>query len=171
MRSIIIGFSKPKTRKIFSEAIMWMEQSNFSHVYIKIDWPSADRQLVYQASGLQVNFESWSYFQTHAHSVAEFNIDITEEVYKKIATYLCDNLNKPYSMKQVYGMFFVCLGKRMNITITNPYKNRHDAFICSEIGADILKEANIDVGTDSEDIGPKELFDFLETNFSEMRIL
>lgn len=170
MKSIIIGFSRPRSKKVFSEAIMRMQRTNFSHVYVKIDWPSADRQLVYQASGLQVNFESWNHFQTHAHSVAEFKLDMNEDAYSKIATYICDNLNKPYSMKQILGMFFLCLGKRFEISVTNPYKNRHDAFICSEIGADILKTGNIDIGSDSEDVGPKELFDFLETNFNEMRI-
>jgi len=170
MKTVVIGFSRPRSKKLFSEAIMWMQKTNFSHVYVKVEWPSAERELVYQASGLQVNFESWNHFQTHAYSVAEFKIDLTEESYKQVAKYICDNLNKPYSMKQVFGMFLLCLGKRFGIKISNPYKNRHDAFICSEVGADVLETGNIDLGEDSEDVGPRELYEFLETNYSEMRI-
>jgi len=172
MVKIIIGFSRARSKTaLFSKGIMWAQGTPFSHVYIKLNWKAINKLLIYQASGLQVNFESWDHFQTHAVAVSEFEIDVSDETYKKIASFMYDQLNKPYSIKQILGMCCVLFGQKFNLKIENPYKNRSDAFVCSELVIDIIKTAGITIEGDPEDMGPLEVFNFLHENFADKLIL
>lgn len=162
MKKVTVGFSKATSPyAIFSKAIRWGQGTSFSHVYLKISWAAADAGLIYQASGNSVNFESEEHFKTHATVVKEFELDISDEHYKKIAKYVVANLNKPYSLCQILGMTYVLVAKKLGIETKNPYKNRTDAFVCCELIQGVLSEADISFPFDPEDVGPKELFDFL----------
>jgi hypothetical protein len=162
---IYLGFSKAKSKWAFlSKLIMWCQEVPFSHVYMRVDSQSLQRSLIYQASGLKVNFENKGIFDSHAQIVSEFELDVEQETYKKVMQFAIDNVGKPYSKKQLIGMAFVSLGRKMGLNLKNPYKDRRDAFICSELVADIIDivDPSSDLALKSEDLGPKEIYEFLK---------
>lgn len=163
MRKLFVGFSKAKSKwAIVSKLIMWAQGTPFSHVYIRFDSEFIERTFIYQASGSKVNFENLQSFQQHAMVVKEFELAVTPEVYKKILQFAIDNVGKPYSLKQLIGMAWVCLKAKFGMKVQNPFKDRADAFVCSEIGAEVLALAGKEVPEDKDSIGPKEVFSILE---------
>lgn len=165
MKRIIIGFSKARSPlAIMSKLIMWAQGTPFSHTYIKLDWATAKVELIYQASKTYVNFESNRSFLARAEVVKEFEVDLKQDKWEAVAQYIGANLDKPYSIKQMIGMGLVCLGQKLGIKISNPYKNNHDAFICSEVVANIIEKSGGVLTLNKEDMGPKEVYNFLVEN-------
>lgn len=126
-RKITIGFSKGKGIKPFSKAIMWYECTDFSHVYIKINtkW---NTQLIYHASGTQVNFMGIKYFEMNAVPVHEFEFDINEDDYNKLMEFCTLECGAPYSIKQVFGILVADFFKLKK----NPFASKN-RYVCSEL--------------------------------------
>lgn len=164
MKQIVVGFSKAKSKyALFSKLIMHVQSTPFSHVYIKMPWKAASANLIYQASHTSVNFESETHFLIHAEVVEEFNLEISDESYIKIAKYVMENLNKSYSMAQVFGLLFKFIG----LTRSNQFKNGSDAFVCSELINGLLSKADIlDTFEYNEEVGPKEVNEFLRNKYT-----
>ena len=85
MESIIVGFSRPKAWfEPFSWLIRAVTGSQFSHAYIRFYSEEYNRWLVYQASGLKVNFIGQTMFDGAETVYEEFTVPVTA-LTKKIA--------------------------------------------------------------------------------------
>ncbi len=161
MKKIIIGFSRPKgvTCPCFSWAIRaYQGWTDYSHCYIKFHSKSLDRDIVYQASGLQVNFIGNLFFEDHVHVIKEFEIEITDKDYRKIMQLSVDNAGKPYSLMQILGMLYA----EIFGTMPEVFKDGDQKYICSELVGEILvKYCNYEFDKDLETLSPKDIFDAL----------
>jgi hypothetical protein len=162
MKVIEVGFSRPKSKTaIFGKIIQLVQGTPFSHVYIKIYWKTPDENLIYQASGNKVNFETESHFKTHAEIINEFRFEIEDDNYTSLTKFICENLSKPYSMLGVIGLGIKILAYKLGCNIKNPLKDGAMSFFCSEIGDLALQRASIDLKLDPEEAGPKEVYEAL----------
>ncbi len=160
MDTIIVGFSKPAA---FFEPFSWLIRlatwSPFSHAYIRYENSYADRNEIFQASGLVLNFIGETLFDTKEDIYAEFSIPISEATKLKTIQFAIDNVGKPYAMGQIVGFpivwFMGLFGKKIN----NPFYSGGNYF-CSELVCDVLNEIN---GTtlDSSVMTPKDAYTYL----------
>lgn len=161
MREIIVGFSKPKGWfKPYSWLIRAIEGTSYSHTYIKTYARSADTWLVYQASGVQVNFIGEKRFYAAVQVVKEFNLTISEDSYGKFLNFAIRESGAPYGIKGVLGN---PLARVFNLK-KNPFGDGSTSYYCVELVARVLKDGLGVVVSDDEleKIGLKELYELLE---------
>jgi len=157
---IIIGFSTHKSFNLLSWVIKKVERTDFSHVYVKIFSKSLDRYLVYQASGLAVNFCGQDTFYAHNKDVAEFAIAVTPEQKIEVLKKCVDLAGKPYGMKDLIGIGLVRLAGLIRWKIRNPFADGSKTYICSETAATIL----VVIGFKFEELDsttPKDIYEKL----------
>jgi len=163
MANLIIGFSKPKKWfEPFSWLIRLVTSSPFSHAYIKFYSQSYDRTLIYQASGLKVNFIGQPMFDSSELTVAEFTIPITDDALESTVQYAIDRCGSSYGILQILGFGAVLFMRTFGKKIQNPLYSG-DTYVCSELVSDILIEigqANGDV-IDPSTMSPKDVYDYL----------
>lgn len=157
MKTITLGFSRPKHPTLFAKLIMWADNIPYDHVYVKWRWDKIERDIVYQASKLAVNFESNVTFEQHAVAIEEYEIEIDEETHKKVMQFCMDNSNKPYGIKQILGFCWVKANEMLGRTVPNPFPSYGNTYICSKLGAAILAIAGISIGCSLDDIDPLDL--------------
>jgi hypothetical protein len=161
MRKIIVGFSRPKKfLKPFSWAIRLIERTPYSHVYIRSRSENLGVDIVYQASGLQVNFMGLQRFRDHAVTLAEFEFEMPDEMYKNFMRWAITNSGADYSMKQPLGILLI---KLFNLR-DNPFANGRSAWVCSELVGFVF-DAFLGVKIDPkvlDIIGPKGIFKLCE---------
>lgn len=144
MKKFIIGFSTPIKPTLFAKSIMWADKTEYDHVYVKWHSDSIERDIIYQASKLAVNFESDTTFKKHAIAIEEYEIQLDDSVFKKIGQFCMDNSNEPYSIKQVLGLGWVKLNKILfNKVVENPVPANGSEWVCSIIAAEIMIIAGI----------------------------
>lgn len=163
MRRIIVGFSRPKKWKPFAQLIMAVDGTNYDHVYIKLHSDTYQRDIIYQASGLQVNFMSTSVFTSENIVVKEFYVDVSDENYVKMMQFCIDNAGKPYSVKEILGFGWIKLAKVFGKTVSNPFKIDGNEWVCSILADYILENfADKDIPGDYEDADPPVIFNALD---------
>jgi hypothetical protein len=158
---IIFGFSRPKGWfQPFSWAIRFFTWSDISHAYVKFYSAKYDRWLIYQASGLAVNFVGDTEFISKEIVVEEYELDISIETKNKAVQYAIDQCGKSYGMLQILGLLLVVLADRIGIAIPNILYN-NNTFVCSELAADVLLEIGKGQGIDPRVTTPVKLRDFI----------
>lgn len=159
MKKIFVGFSKPIHRifPVYSWAIRALEGTKFSHVYVRHS-SKYNIDLVYQASGTQVNFESGELFFKKAETVREFEFEVTDDAFDKYMVFALKNAGKPYGLLQVFGIaLYALFGLKKN-----PFPSGSANYVCSELVGEILFE----LGKFKYDrelfdrLTPKDLFEF-----------
>lgn len=158
METIYIGFSK-STKKFawFSWLIRLVDGTEYSHVYIKFHSNSLERDIIYQASGTQVNFVGTKIFESCNKVVIEYPLDIKEETKKRILQQAIDKAGIPYGIKEIFGLAIIKLYSLFGKKISNPFGNRDITYVCCELVADLLTEQGILSIKDIESITPKDL--------------
>jgi len=158
---IIFGFSRPKGWfQPFSWAIRFFTWSNISHAYIKFYSTKYDRWLIYQASGLAVNFIGDAMFAPKEVIVEEYEIPISELTKNKTIEYAIDKCGSSYGVLEILGLLLVILAKKVGKNIPNILYN-NNTFVCSELAADILIEIGEGNGLDPKTTTPVDLRNFL----------
>lgn len=165
MDKLYIGFSKPKNNKfpIFSWAIRLVENTPYSHVYIKWHSDYLERDIIYQASGSSVNFMEGSYFNNKAETLYEYEINIPNKSSKIAKQKAMDYSNRPYGIKQIFGILIVKIAKLFNKEIKNPFSDGKATWVCSEIVANILIELGYNINISLDNVTPKDIYNFLES--------
>jgi hypothetical protein len=169
MRKVIIGFSRPKAHFIpFAWLIMAIEKTNYSHVFIRAHSESLDTDLIYQASGLQVNFMGPKYFDDRESSIYEFEAEVPDETYKAFMQWAIMNSGYPYSLKQALGIGLV----RVFNLKKNPFVNDKKSWVCSELAGYVLsKFLDISISADALDTaGPSAIFDLCVKYFKQVEV-
>lgn len=165
-RKIIVGFSKPQNRPlpIFSWIIRAVDNTEYSHVYLKIKSESLDEMLLYEAANGYVNFRSLELWNQKNAVVAEFEVDITDEQLKILLKWCIKNSGKPYSVKQLVGIGWNYVRKAFNYPPKNIFKNEEDGMVCSEVLARILSVVyGIDTGIDFDLVDPRDIYEILSS--------
>lgn len=164
MEKLIIGFSRPKKWKPFAWLIMKGYGTNYDHVYVKFHSDYYDRDIIYQASSVMINFMGTKVFENDNIIVKEFSVDMTSDTKRDLMKFAIDNAGKPYSMKEVLGLAIVRIAELLGKKIENPFKTGTDEYVCSVLGAYILENfGGTDVPGDFENVTPKMLYEFLLT--------
>ncbi len=118
---------------------------------------SLDVDLIYQASGLQVNFMGLQLFNGWETSLSEFEAYVTDDIYRDFMRWAIMNAGADYSLKQALGIGLV---KLFNLK-DNPISNDQRTWVCSELAGYVLNSfigIHIDK-TALDNAGPKEIFD------------
>ena len=160
-----IGFSRPtgKTLPIFSWLIRLAEWTPYSHVYIQWYNKYTDTTVTYEAGGHSVHFVGQTIFNKRAHTVHEYEIEITKEQHKSLMTYCFRNAGIKYGMLQILGIgyskFMGLFGKK----VKNPFTDGKRSMVCSELAGNVLsdillKEHNLDLDV----AGPRAIYEFME---------
>lgn len=160
VKNIVVGFSKPKSVWVpFAWLIRLVTWCPFSHTYIRYENTYANRNVVFQASGLKVNYMGQTMFDGEEDVYAEFNIPISDAAKLSTVQFAIDSVGSPYAVGQILGfpiVWFVALfGKK----IKNPFYSGSNYF-CSEMVADILNEIN-GSELDSSVMTPKDVYQYL----------
>lgn len=165
MKNIVIGFSKPKKMKLFAAAIIFLFRTKFDHVYIKFHSDSYEKDLIYQASKMMINFMGIEVFNSENIIVEEFNVEISEENLKKMIQFAIDNAGKGYSYKEAIGLGLVRIVKNVfNKTINNPFKEGTDKYVCSILVSYVLQNFTDNTKTlgDFQEMAPLDVYNLLK---------
>jgi hypothetical protein len=155
VRKITIGFSKPKGFfKPYSWLIRAFLRTPYSHVYCKHRSEKYNLDLIYQASGIQVNFMSGKQFNKDAITVAEFSFDISEEQFDEYMAFAIGESGAHYSKIKPFEIVF----KKDFDKETGPQ------WVCSTLVAKVCKDYLSDKTVDLDYANPKDIYNFCMQN-------
>lgn len=170
MKTIVIGFSKPKDFKLYAYLIMKIDGGLFDHAYLKFHSDSLNRDIVYQAVGKGVQFVGKILFETKNISVEEYEIQVSDDKYTEMMQFCIDNAGMPYGFVQVLSLGIKKLLSKLNIKINNNPNQVISSEIglktefCSEIVTRCLNKVDPkDFDLNAESITPKDLNSILKS--------
>ena len=161
MDSIIIGFSTPNKFNLFSFLIRIVCRSSMSHAYVKYHDDYTGRWVIFQASGLEVNYISEDKFKTLENIVAEFDLPVSDELKLKVVRDSIDRLGTPYGIKHIFGIVIVLIARGFGKKTKNPFADGGATMVCSELAADELIEVGEGKDLDPETAMPIDVYNFL----------
>lgn len=142
MKTITIGFST--SERWLSKLIRWMSGSKISHSYIKIPIPDFNEAMVFQASGLTVNYTNYDIFKHEANVIAEYELEVTEGQFQLAEWVRITEAGKPYAVKQLFGYVLVLLCRKAGYQVPNPFADGAAAHSCIELVARSLGLENVE---------------------------
>lgn len=161
MRTIRIGFSSPTSWKPFAELIKLVYGIPYDHVYIRIHSESIHRDLIYQASGIQVNFMSPQVFDSSNKTQAMFETELSDESYVRMLQFAVDQAGKSYGVKEAIGLGIVRIAELFGRKISNPFRDGGKTWVCSELAGFILEDfAKANIDGDKHSLSPPEVYDY-----------
>lgn len=165
MKSIIIGFSKPKAWfSPFSWLIRFVERTPYSHVYIRFFSDTFARNIVYQASGRAVNFMGWNLFISKEYSIEEFELSIEDDSHRAMMQYCIDEAGVPYGVLSIFGIGYRLFMGLLNKTVGNPFPSGDASFFCSKLAENIInKFSDQKIPLNPESVLPKDIYTYLES--------
>jgi hypothetical protein len=117
-----------------------------------------ERNVIYQASKLAVNFETQETFDGHSITVEEYEVPLDDQIWKDIMQFAFDNSNKPYGIKEILGFGWVKLCALVGQKVNNPFPTHGASFVCSKLITEILQIAKIvDPRISPDNIDPLDL--------------
>lgn len=162
MQTITIGFSKPNTWKPFAWLIMRAYSTPYDHVYIRIHSDKYERDLIYQASSIMVNFMSPEVFDASNITINSFKLSISDESYKSLMQFCIDNAGKPYGIKDILGLSWVRINDWLGRTVKNPFNDGGTTYVCSELVSTILVDfTDIKLNKDTADMTPLDVYNVM----------
>lgn len=166
MEKLIVGFSKPKKFKLFAWIIMHGYGTPYDHVYMKFHSTVYDRDIIYQASKMMINFMGTQVFESENEIVREFTIDISTENKVKLMQFAIDNAGKPYSWKEAFGIGLVKFCSLFGKNITNPFREGNNEYVCSVLAECMLENClGKDIPQNFQDASPEDLYKYLEEHY------
>jgi hypothetical protein len=98
-----IGESKPRCKKVFSEATMWVEDSDHSHIFIS--WKdSLGLRWVAEARGSGIRMISNKQFKDENIIINVYNYHMNTTGLNRLREYLWKSLGMCYGFLQIYGL-------------------------------------------------------------------
>jgi hypothetical protein len=151
MSYVIIGFSRPKGFTPITSLIRWVESTPYNHVFLKFQEPFTRKWMVLEADTFSVRLLS-------AESLESTNVVVSTSIIGVTEAQLGDLLVKAYSVLARPYSFLGLLGHLVKLVARlpyNPYKDRGQSFICSELVAYLLDLPN------PEEQTPRSLYESL----------
>ncbi len=137
MKKIFIGFSDGKT--LFSTLIKLATWSKTSHSFIGFRTKSGE-DLVFQASGLTVNYENYDHFITHVKITDMFSKEVSDEEWKHMKQLQLKEMGTHYGWKEIIGFVYVLAARSVGIKVKNPFFDGDRTYICVESTLEQLNE-------------------------------
>lgn len=156
MAQIKMGLSRRSRFNLISSLIMLVQRTYFSHAYIKIPLIPFDREMIFQASGIAVNFEALSVFNSKEIVVAEYIFEITDECLQKTIQFALDQSGKPYGILEFIGLGCMSILQIFGYKISNPFST-NKSYVCSTLVATILSDMGDTLPIEASSISPKDL--------------
>ena len=95
--------------------------------------------MVFQASGLMVNYCNYEYFQKKSRVREEYEMEVSAEQYDKAMGLMASAAGKPYSMREIFGYLYVLAQREWrNKVVSNPFGDGDKSYVCSELAAESL---------------------------------
>lgn len=160
MKQITIGFSRANTTlPIFSWAIMAVQKTNYSHVYLKYQDEFLGQPMIYQASHTLVNSMSEAVFLAQETVVQEFTFNVSDASFKACMLYAANQAGKPYGVKEICGLALCEIALAVNIKMDNPIKDAGTTWICDQLIASLLQTCeDVTLPMPLNDMLPKNVF-------------
>jgi hypothetical protein len=136
-KTLTVGFSR--SPRLLSKIIRWVEGSEVSHVYIKFRSDFLERDIIYEASGTEVKFVNEFTFLKRSEVIAEFDLSIPVQEYRRAVQYAMDQVGKPYGFLSLIGLGLVKVANKFGYRTKNVFKDGNRAYICSELTAEVLE--------------------------------
>lgn len=150
MKKLIVGFSSHPG--IFSWAIKKVTCSHVSHAYICLPKFIDGEDMVFQASGLTVNYTNYNVFVKKSIVYEEYEMQVTDEQYDTAIKIMAEAAGKPYSVKEIFGYLYVlAMHEWFYKTVKNPFADGDKSYVCSELIAECLG------AKDPESLTPEDL--------------
>lgn len=165
MSNVVIGFATHRRFNVLSEVIKAVEDTPFSHVYVKYTDPTLEVPVIFQASKLALNYMGETLFDSESETVAEFALTASNDQLKAVMAYCLESVGKPYGIGILFGIGLMLVARRLGIKMAhNPFGDGGRSEICSEVGGDVLDilGANLDRYT-LEAEGPAFLYEYVQT--------
>jgi hypothetical protein len=165
VKQITIGFSRACTAfPIFSWAIMAVQKTPYSHVYLKYTDIDLNRTIYFQASHTLVNYMSETTFLSQETPVKEFIFNISDTSFLAIQQFAIDNAGKPYGTLEICGLAIVELATLFGIKMSNPFKDAGATWICDQLQAALLETCeNVVLPMPLNDMTPKDMYNLVST--------
>lgn len=162
MRHLEIVFTKSKKKfAVFSKLIMIYTNRPYSHVARKTYIGTNKRELYFQSSEGKVNYEYTDVFHKKHEIVKSYTLEVSDELYQKIADSCLVEAGKDYGFMQNLGIVLVDL----KLTKTNPWKHGR---VCSELlYVTILKQLVTDLEYNKDTIKPSDIENIIVENFTQ----
>jgi hypothetical protein len=153
MKTITIGLSTTKKFNCFSWAIKKLLKTPYSHAYLRLHDDLTNNDMIYQASGLHVNFENINDFINNEIIVKEFPLQVDDDTYTKIISFCEQKVGKPYAIRNIFAIFiYMITGKKL---LKGDGSNK---FICSELVGGVLEICGlVNKATDLDYFTPKNV--------------
>jgi hypothetical protein len=150
MKTLIVGFSSHAG--VFSSLIRLVTASKASHAYMRIlDFQGID-DMVFQASGLTVNYCNYEYFTSRNRIVEEYEVQVSDEQYDKAMHIMAKQAGKPYSMRELWGFIYVLAMRHwFSKRVKNPFGDGYNSWVCSELSGECVG------AEDPESMTPEDL--------------
>ena len=134
MKTIRVGFSTHAGA--FSWLIRTVTASKVSHTYLRIPVPEYNTDMIFQASGLTVNYCADKVFSLKNQVIEEYDVDISDEQYEIGEKFRVTESGKPYSIRQIGGFLTVLAARQfLDKKISNPASNGNHSYVCVEVVA------------------------------------
>lgn len=162
MRTIDIYFTR-SSKKIafFSWLIRVLWQTEYSHTAIGFHSNKYDKDLIYHASGVGLNFSSMSVFNSQHTLVYKKTLEVSDVVYDSIISKAIDLSGTKYGILQSLGVGLAYVKVRLGIGKSNPFKDGRSKWICSEWVAEVLSMIYPDYNPNLETISPKDVYEYV----------
>ncbi len=169
MPTLIVGFSKSKKKfALYSWAIKWVDGAEYSHAYIKVHSPKYDRDIIYQASHMAVNFMGTSKFSEEATIIKEYELQVSDEALKKAMQFAIDHSGDSYDVWSAVGLGVSKIASKLGKNIASPFGDKQNSYFCSELVASILEDLGIDVPGDAANLTPKDIDTYLAKYYTPL---
>lgn len=133
-KKLVVGFSDGGN--LFSKLIKLVTKSDVSHVFILFD--IYEQAVIFQASGLVVNYESYEHFLKHEKIVEMYSMEVTAEQWEQARRDQISKLGVPYSVSNIIGLVWVLLCRLFGKNVKNPFSTGDHAYICVDLAAEQL---------------------------------
>jgi hypothetical protein len=164
MQKIKIGFSRPTkmTFKPYAWIIMKAYGTEYDHVYIRLPSSTLGKEIIFQASGKSVNFMATELFDSNNLVIREFEVETSDENYSALLKFAAENSGKPYGIKEAIGDGIVKICALVGKKISNPFSDKNDSWVCSELAGYCLEQfAGASITPEQDDITPPDVYDYL----------
>lgn len=131
MKTVIVGFSSHPG--LFSSAIKFVTNSEVSHTYIRIPVPEYNDSMIFQASGLTVNYTNFNVFKEKSTVIEEYEIEVSEDIFAFGEMLRVMEAGKPYGMKEIFGLLWVLAMRGFGVKVKNPFRDGSSSYICVEL--------------------------------------
>lgn len=167
---LIVGFSAAKGNKPFSWLIKWVTKSQVSHAFILL--ADGGDILVYQASGLRVNYEYFDTFLTEETIFETYSFDLTPGQASANEHYRKKHVGDRYAWREIFGYAWVLFMRKWGKVVRNPWSGGEHAAVCvDEAAAQIPWMGKLGVEAEGEGtMTPEDLRRWCQKNGKAIRI-